>query len=100
MDGAFSLADLEHQIERLANGLRPSFSDEGSASGIRFRQSLLAQRLDSLPHCCSADTELLRQFSFGRQLISWLQHTFEDRALRSVERRVGKECRSRWSPYH
>src|SRR5574337_1883669 len=26
-------------------------------------------------------------------LISWLQ-------ARSEERRVGKECRSRWSPYH
>ena len=24
--------------------------------------------------------------------------TYED--LRSEERRVGKECRSRWSPYH
>jgi len=24
----------------------------------------------------------------------------EDRAVRSEERRVGKECRSRWSPYH
>ena len=23
-----------------------------------------------------------------------------DRAIRSEERRVGKECRSRWSPYH
>ena len=23
-----------------------------------------------------------------------------DRVLRSEERRVGKECRSRWSPYH
>jgi len=23
-----------------------------------------------------------------------------DPALRSEERRVGKECRSRWSPYH
>ena len=40
-----------------------------------------------------------------------LQHTVPDRgrardlfeqlcALRSEERRVGKECRSRWSPYH
>ena len=26
--------------------------------------------------------------------------TFDDDALRSEERRVGKECRSRWSPYH
>ena len=23
-----------------------------------------------------------------------------DKTLRSEERRVGKECRSRWSPYH
>ena len=27
----------------------------------------------------------------GKVLIKW---------LRSEERRVGKECRSRWSPYH
>src|SRR2546430_14874291 len=25
---------------------------------------------------------------------------FKARAVRSEERRVGKECRSRWSPYH
>ena len=24
----------------------------------------------------------------------------EDNSIRSEERRVGKECRSRWSPYH
>ena len=27
-------------------------------------------------------------------------HEPEDLLLRSEERRVGKECRSRWSPYH
>ena len=27
-------------------------------------------------------------------------HRFQDIATRSEERRVGKECRSRWSPYH
>ena len=27
-------------------------------------------------------------------------HTAGRRARRSEERRVGKECRSRWSPYH
>ena len=26
--------------------------------------------------------------------------TLSDLYLRSEERRVGKECRSRWSPYH
>jgi len=30
-------------------------------------------------------------------LASYLRATFVDR---SEERRVGKECRSRWSPYH
>ena len=25
---------------------------------------------------------------------------FEEEVMRSEERRVGKECRSRWSPYH
>ena len=28
-------------------------------------------------------------------IIPWLKETY-----RSEERRVGKECRSRWSPYH
>src|SRR3712207_8537891 len=30
----------------------------------------------------------------------WLGVIFADRGGRSEERRVGKECRSRWSPYH
>src|SRR3989475_10560708 len=29
-----------------------------------------------------------------------IEFTFERGKLRSEERRVGKECRSRWSPYH
>ena len=28
------------------------------------------------------------------------REVIEDTAKRSEERRVGKECRSRWSPYH
>ena len=28
------------------------------------------------------------------------EDTDEDESTRSEERRVGKECRSRWSPYH
>ena len=29
-----------------------------------------------------------------------LQKNMPDKSERSEERRVGKECRSRWSPYH
>ena len=43
----------------------------------------------------------LRAIRFGR----WLHPKGEElvvvrRSERSEERRVGKECRSRWSPYH
>ena len=42
-----------------------------------------------------------------RQTVEYLEFTHSDGvemdfhfAIRSEERRVGKECRSRWSPYH
>ena len=36
-----------------------------------------------------------------KELTDWKQqYTFEQGIARSEERRVGKECRSRWSPYH
>ena len=38
------------------------------------------------------------------ELVEYLKRAVQDGAsdlfLRSEERRVGKECRSRWSPYH
>ena len=39
---------------------------------------------------------------YGRQNYAALVRFCEDtcREARSEERRVGKECRSRWSPYH
>src|SRR5437764_10213580 len=52
---------------------------------------------------CSSDLETaaeaevadLRRAVLGEQDVAGLQVT-----MRSEERRVGKECRSRWSPYH
>ena len=36
-----------------------------------------------------------------RAVFEFVDRSTEDEiALRSEERRVGKECRSRWSPYH
>ena len=49
------------------------------------------------------DRELLIVFSTDRGLVGGLNGKITDSAagyLRSEERRVGKECRSRWSPYH
>ena len=41
----------------------------------------------------------------GKWYQYWLEHRLfsskpDGREPRSEERRVGKECRSRWSPYH
>src|SRR5260221_13752139 len=33
-------------------------------------------------------------------LVALLRYRADDLVTRSEERRVGKECRSRWSPYH
>ena len=33
-------------------------------------------------------------------LVSSIYDVSSDKDVRSEERRVGKECRSRWSPYH
>ena|SRR5258706_16213744 len=45
-----------------------------------------------------AEADAFRQCGSNCELI----RTFRDAcaAVRSEERRVGKECRSRWSPYH
>ena len=37
----------------------------------------------------------LKSQNFKNMLLS-----IQDKSMRSEERRVGKECRSRWSPYH
>ena len=49
----------------------------------------------------------LRNFDFGPEkrsniscLSPYITHGIINEEERSEERRVGKECRSRWSPYH
>ena len=37
---------------------------------------------------------------FATPITDWSEGLIADLHRRSEERRVGKECRSRWSPYH
>ena len=57
------------------------------------------------------DIEILKIMNFGKSdqeiydvLKKWNSHEsggkYSELFARSEERRVGKECRSRWSPYH
>ena len=45
--------------------------------------------------------QYFRSRGFRDDIVSKFQLGYDDTdSLRSEERRVGKECRSRWSPYH
>ena len=42
-----------------------------------------------------------KYFVVADSISKWkIDNSFERNLSRSEERRVGKECRSRWSPYH
>src|SRR3712207_9274214 len=88
------LADLAPRIEKLvANGHRPGLGTilvgDDSASGGYVRMKMeKAQSLGmTSPHVH------LGQDATQADLVAAIRE-------RSEERRVGKECRSRWSPYH
>src|SRR2546422_11725360 len=66
-------------------------SDEPVIKCLEFDQRSLADLRTQPPHV-TEDTE--RVCVRGRSLLHDLAE------VRSEERRVGKECRSRWSPYH
>src|SRR2546421_11988786 len=45
-------------------------------------------------------TEEIDRSTFGAEIAQPIAAHLLNHRLRSEERRVGKECRSRWSPYH
>ena len=56
-----------------------------------------------MEHSVPADERILRA-ALARIAVDGLgtplRAVAQDAGVRSEERRVGKECRSRWSPYH
>ena len=44
--------------------------------------------------------EKKEKLKYHENLIGWFVVACSKECKRSEERRVGKECRSRWSPYH
>ena len=69
----------------------------GSSNQITSAAFIKKYNLRSASSVQSAIKKLLEY-----HLVSTSQATYyiDDQLMRSEERRVGKECRSRWSPYH
>src|SRR5688572_16987407 len=81
---------LAHQITRLEMPAVEKISGEQHEDPFQILIATLlsARTQDATTH--AASTRLFRRARNPRAMA----------ALRSEERRVGKECRSRWSPYH
>src|SRR5260363_480197 len=78
--------DVEHRPDDL----------QGQAAIVAEVQRLRDEKRDRIPgHLPNRDDLATRRIDDGR-----LENTARERRIRSEERRVGKECRSRWSPYH
>ena len=68
----------------------PTYSEEAFRSNIKTQGTLF----DLLNDPVMQEALLIIQSKLNVSLPSTME------AARSEERRVGKECRSRWSPYH
>src|SRR5256885_900784 len=75
------------------------------AVGTRFNQPQTRWGLDNEVKVIRIDLDPIEITRIARPAIGIVADAKQalaalDKALRSEERRVGKECRSRWSPYH
>src|SRR2546425_4018695 len=77
------------------NGARPAGRENHDVSFIRFVHSGLLRRVADRARAAAGRGFLPRCRARFRR-----SHPGAGVRNRSEERRVGKECRSRWSPYH
>src|SRR4029077_6562730 len=87
--------ELNHRLTDELPKLLAAFPDSSEGQGLTalvyrdwaFELVPYARYLPAAEHAFGTSAELLRKLSLS------------DPQRRSEERRVGKECRSRWSPY-
>ena len=99
-----SLARLEVRLSDVREALeilRPY--DSSKQSFLTPKPPISRTALESLPERFAEADGLIskvRQFSDDLNALKTRRQRLKNRIVRSEERRVGKECRSRWSPYH
>src|SRR5260370_42470953 len=93
--------------EQQRNGNESRNKKNGAEPQPRPSQKMLRkQLLHALCRCSHVDAGQFERFAFngalyGDVMAGMRRHfVLSIHDIRSEERRVGKECRSRWSPYH
>ena len=102
MDGFMDTSDAlaswqspEKRLEILKDSHVGAFAVLGCAGYLLLDAALLSE----LPMTLAP--MMIGCFMLSRACSAWAMSAFRNaRPKRSEERRVGKECRSRWSPYH
>ena len=96
---------LEHKFKTYLQE-RYAFVQGNSANGIDFPDLDVDMKVTSIRQpqsSCPFKSARQKIYGLGYSLIVFVydkEDNLAARQLRSEERRVGKECRSRWSPYH
>ena len=75
--------------------IRPSYTLGGTGGGVAYNRAELEELVERALELSPLHTTLIE-----RSVLGWKEFELEVMRDRSEERRVGKECRSRWSPYH
>ena len=76
-------------------GVRGAFYDEIVELVVEGKQKKLGRIVE-----INNDYAVVQVFESTEEMSALTNFPFSARSNRSEERRVGKECRSRWSPYH
>ena len=100
------LTAMRAMLEPLRDGLIKTDEQRQQTYEIVLRETMRLSRLVSdmleLSRLQSGKTSLTKSAFSPLPLLGFVHETYSAYAedYRSEERRVGKECRSRWSPYH
>src|SRR2546430_4374812 len=80
------------------------WSSDVCSSDLADREELFRTLLGLLSASGTLDVVVVEDIHWADEatldLLRYLSRRLRGAAVRSEERRVGKECRSRWSPYH
>ena len=88
---------------KIGDGESVSHRQRLHGGGVIPFQHRNAQCSDAKENSCRCDHKFRVRVEAESGALKIIEEIFKDEksnAPRSEERRVGKECRSRWSPYH